>query len=261
MRFFLNRSLNRSHAVSSVTRAKLYPQVFQRIWIAEGWIFLWEPLGSGSAHLAPVTMDCKSRFGEFLAVRADAHWLSPTGGSDTVPDYVVQTGKLIPQVETLYAITGTGDFSTMVRFDSLADGPGKIGLSELVTSLLDLSSAPAIAFAALVETTCVIGTSLLKSPALGPLPNTVPAMRDWLVIAYDRARKQEMRRVVDGHCRAARFRRVSSPFFVPSTRTRQSEPTSTPPSSTTSLCSAVSCRFRESSPRSSHPPIPILFCT
>jgi len=135
--------------------------------------------------------DSKSRFGEFLAVSGCALSL-PTGGSDTVPDYVVQTGRLVPQVETLYAITGTGDFSTMVRFDSLADGPGKIGLSELVTSLLDLSSAPAIAFAALVETTCVIGTSLLKSPALRPLPNTVPAMRDWLSFTTERASKKSL---------------------------------------------------------------------
>ena len=152
------------------------------------------PLGTfglGLGAFGAGYQDCKSRFGEFLAVSGCALAL-PTGGSDTVPDYVVQTGKLIPQVETLYAITGTGDFSTMVRFDSLADGPGKIGLSELVTSLLDLSSAPAIAFAALVETTCVIGTSLLKSPALGPLPNTVPAMRDWLSFTTERASKKSL---------------------------------------------------------------------
>jgi anti-sigma B factor antagonist len=135
--------------------------------------------------------DCKSRFGEFLALGGCALAL-PTSGPDTAPDYVIQTGKLVPQLETLYAITGTGDFSSMVRFDSLGDGPGKIGLSELVTSLLDLSSAPAIAFAALVETACVIGTSLLKSPALGPLPHTVPSMRDWLSFTTERASKKSL---------------------------------------------------------------------
>jgi hypothetical protein len=135
--------------------------------------------------------DCEGRFGEFLALGGCALAL-PTSGPDSVPDYVIQTGKLVPQIETLYAITGSGDFSTMVRFDSVVDGPGKIGLSELVTSLLELSSAPAIAFAALVETTCVIGTSLLKSPALGALPQKVPAMRDWLSFTTERASKKSL---------------------------------------------------------------------
>ena len=135
--------------------------------------------------------DCRDRFGEFLAVGGCALAL-PTSGADAVPDFVIQTGKLIPQIETLYAVTGEGDFSTMLRFDALADGPGKIGVSELVTSLLHLSSSPAIAFAVLAESTCVIGTSLLKSPALGPLPSKVPAMRDWLSFTTERVSKKSL---------------------------------------------------------------------
>jgi anti-anti-sigma factor len=147
--------------------------------------------GLGLGAFGAGFQDCKERFGEFLAVGGCALAL-PTSGLDAVPDYVVQAGNLIPRVETLYAITGTGDFSTMVRFDSLTEGPGKIGLSELVTSLLDLSSSPAIAFAALVETTCIIGTSLLKSPALGPVPHEIPAMRDWLSFTTERISKRNL---------------------------------------------------------------------
>ena len=135
--------------------------------------------------------DCEGRFGEFLAAGGCALAL-PTSGPDAVPDYVIQTGNLIPRVETLYAITGAGDLSTMVRFDSLADGLGKIGVSELVTSLLDLSSAPAIAFVALVETTCVVGTSLLRSPALGPVPQQIPAIREWLSFTTERSSKRNL---------------------------------------------------------------------
>ena len=147
--------------------------------------------GLGLGAFGTGFQDCEGRFGEFLALGGCAMAL-PTSGADSAPDYVIQTGKLVPQIETLYAITGSGDFSTMIRFDSLADGPGKIGLSELVTSLLDLSSSPAIAFAALVETTCVIGASLLKSPALGSLPHKVPAMRDWLSFTTERASKKSL---------------------------------------------------------------------
>ena len=135
--------------------------------------------------------DCKGRFGEFLALDGCALAL-PTSGPDAVPDYVIRTGELVPQVETLYAISGSGDFSTMVRFDSLAEGPGGIGLSELVTSLLDLSSSPVIAFAALVEAACIIGTSLLKSPTCGPLPREIPAMRDWLSFTTERLSKKSL---------------------------------------------------------------------
>lgn len=135
--------------------------------------------------------DCQNRFGEFLAAGGCALAL-PTSGGDAVPDYVIQAGSLVPHVEALYAITGTGDFSTMVRFDAITDGPGGIGLSELITSLLDLTSSPAIAVIALVETTCVIGTSLLKSPGLGPIPQQVPAIRDWISFTTERISKRSV---------------------------------------------------------------------
>lgn len=147
--------------------------------------------GLGLGSFGTGYQDCNDRFGEFLALGGCALAL-PTSGPDAVPDYVIQTGKLVPQVEVLYAITGAGDFSTMVRFDSVTDGPGNIGLSELVTSLLDLSSTSVIAFAALVETACIIGTSLLKSPAFGPLPHQIPAMRDWLSFTTERVSKKSL---------------------------------------------------------------------
>jgi anti-anti-sigma factor len=156
--------------------------------------------------------DCKERFGEFLALGGCALAL-PTSGVDAVPDYVIQTGKLIPQIETLYAITGAGDFSTTVRFDAIAEGPGKIGLSELVTSLIALSSAPAIAFAALAEATCIIGTSLLKSPALAPVPQQVPAMRDWLSFTTERVSKKSLALVMG--IAGSQFPEQAAPFARP----------------------------------------------
>lgn len=135
--------------------------------------------------------DCKSRFGEFLAAGGCAVLL-PTSESQGVPDYVLQQGDLIPQVETLYALSGTGDFSSMVRFDALPDGPGIVGLSELVTALLHFSSGSAIGFVALAETTSVVGTSLLKSPALGPMECAVPGVRDWLSFTTERISEKSL---------------------------------------------------------------------
>jgi anti-sigma B factor antagonist len=135
--------------------------------------------------------DCESRFGEFLAAGGCAVTL-PTNESGAVPDYLVEQGDFVPRVETLYALTGVGDFSTMVRFDALADGSGKLGLSEFVTSLLDLSSSSAIAFVVLAEAACIVGTSLLKSPARGPLALGVPEVRDWLSFTTERVSEKSL---------------------------------------------------------------------
>jgi len=135
--------------------------------------------------------DCETRFGEFLAAGGCALAL-PTGEPGAVPDYLIQEANLIPRVETLYALTGAGDFSTMVRFDALSGESGKLGLSELVTTLLDLSSASAIAFVVLAETACIIGTSLLKSPASGPVDHGVPGVRDWLSFTTERVSEKNL---------------------------------------------------------------------
>jgi len=135
--------------------------------------------------------DCESRFGEFLAAGGCAVTL-PAGEPDAIPDYLMQEGNLIPRVETLYSITGTGDFNTMLRFDAREEGGGKIAVSELITSLLELSSAPAIGFVLVAECGCLVGTNLLKSPALGPVDHTLPAVRDWLSFTTERVSERSL---------------------------------------------------------------------
>ena len=80
----------------------------------------------------------------------------------------------------------------MVRFDPLADGPGKLGLSELITALLDFSGSSAIGFVVLAESACIVGASLLKSPTLGPLVHSVPAVRDWLTFTTERVSEKSL---------------------------------------------------------------------
>jgi len=123
--------------------------------------------------------DCESRFGEFLAAAGCAIAL-PTSEANTLPDYVVEEGELIPKIETLYGLVGTGDFPSMVRFDASVESHGKIALSELVNTLVELSAASAIAFVALAEAACLVGATLRKSPARQPLAHDLPGVRDWL---------------------------------------------------------------------------------
>ena len=135
--------------------------------------------------------DCENQFGEFLAAGGCAIAL-PTGEHDAAPDYLIQEGSLIPRVETLYGLSGAGDFSTMVRFDAIGEGLEKIGLSELLATLLDFSSASAIGFVVLAETVCTIGISLLKSPAVGPVDYAVPGVRDWLSFTTERVSEKNL---------------------------------------------------------------------
>ncbi len=52
--------------------------------------------------------DAQTRFGEFLAVGGSAAYL-PTDGTN-VPDFVVSSGKLVPEVNVLYGLRCEGDF-------------------------------------------------------------------------------------------------------------------------------------------------------
>jgi anti-anti-sigma factor len=135
--------------------------------------------------------DCEGRFGEFLAAGGCTIAL-PTNEPHALPDFVVEQGGLIPRVETLYAITCAGDFSTMVRFDALPGGPGKIGLSELVVSMMELADSEAIAFVVLAEAAGLVGASLRKSPAGQAVSHALPAVRDWLTFTSERTTEKSL---------------------------------------------------------------------
>jgi anti-anti-sigma factor len=142
--------------------------------------------------------DCKGRFGEFLAAGGCAITL-PTNEAHALPDYVVEQGGLVPQIEALYALVGKGDFSTMVRFDALAEGQGKIGLSELIDALIHISDAQihgsgagAVAFVVLAEAAGLVGASLRKSPAGLPLAHELPSVRDWLSFTTERTSEKSL---------------------------------------------------------------------
>jgi len=135
--------------------------------------------------------DCAGRFGEFLAAGGCAISL-PTNEPHPLPDFVVEQGSLVPSLETLYALTGTGDFSAMVRFDTLSGGPGVIPLSELVASLMQLVDSPAIGFVVLAEAAGLVGATLLRSPVGQALSQALPDVRDWLSFTSERTAERSL---------------------------------------------------------------------
>ena len=135
--------------------------------------------------------DCESRFGEFLAAAGCAIAL-PTGDTNALPDYVIEQRDFVPQIESLYALEGAGDFPLMVRFDSTADGPGHIILSDFVDSLMNIADSELIAFVALAEAAGVVGASLQRSPVAEPISLQLPEVRDWLLFTSERKKERSL---------------------------------------------------------------------
>ena len=74
--------------------------------------------------------------------QADPRLILPTDGTN-VPDFMVCSGDLVPEVNVLYGLRCEGGFTHLLRFEAAnADGP--IGFSDLAATALDVSGAPVI---------------------------------------------------------------------------------------------------------------------
>jgi anti-anti-sigma factor len=153
--------------------------------------FAYGSFGLGLGAFGEDYNDCSGRFGEFLAAGGCAITL-PTNEAHALPDFVVEQGGLVPRLETLYTLSGAGDFSAMVRFDAVPGGPGVIPLSELVSSLMELVDASTIAFVVLAEAAGLVGASLLKSPAGRAVSHSLPDVRDWLSFTSERTSEKSL---------------------------------------------------------------------
>ena len=130
--------------------------------------------------------DCRDRFGEFLAAGGCAITL-PTNDLHALPDYVVEEGVHVPQIEALYALAGSGDFPWMVRFDAAPTGRGTVTLSELLDAALEVAGGHTLAFVVLAEAAGLIGATLRQSPAARALSLEFPAVRDYVSFTTERS--------------------------------------------------------------------------
>ncbi len=131
--------------------------------------------------------DSQARFGEFLAVGGSAAYL-PTDGTN-VPDFMVSSGELVPEMNVLYGLRCEGGFTHVLRFEATSvDSP--ISLTELVRTALEISGAPAIGMVMVVESAGLVGASLRRSPAaaagLNGAPFKYPEIRSWLSFSTER---------------------------------------------------------------------------
>ena len=131
--------------------------------------------------------EAQARFGEFLAVGGSAAYL-PTDGTN-VPDFVVSSGELVPELKVLYGLRCEGEFGHLMRFEtSAAETP--ISLAELARTALEVSAAPAVGMTMVAESAGLLGAALRRSPA-SPLggadaPFRYPEVRGWLSFSTER---------------------------------------------------------------------------
>lgn len=131
--------------------------------------------------------DCHNRFGEFLCAGGAAAYL-PTDGSN-VPDYLVASGALVPQVQVLYALVCEGACAWLAHFDT-PPGATAITLAELAAAGLEICAADTVGFVVAAESAGLLGAALRRSPAT-PAANSeilgYPQIREWLSFTPERA--------------------------------------------------------------------------
>jgi len=131
--------------------------------------------------------ESQSRFGEFLAAGGSAAYL-PTDGTN-VPDFMVSSGELVPEVNVLYGLRCEGGFTHFLRFESASvDSP--ISLVELVRTALEVAGGVVVGIVMVAESAGLVGAALRRSPAVAigveQDPFEYPDVRTWLSFSTER---------------------------------------------------------------------------
>lgn len=153
-------------------------------------------LGIGLGALGCKFSDCQDRLGEFLAVAGAAAYL-PTDGTN-IPDYLVAGSDSVPELQVGYGIFCEGLLAHFTRFEADAES-GRVSLSSLVQSFLDLAETDRIGLVLVGETTGLMGAALRRSLAASAdedSPFVFPRIRDWLTFTAERAYLHSMALVV-----------------------------------------------------------------
>jgi hypothetical protein len=169
-------------------------------------------LGVGLGAFGHGFADCQARFGEFLATAGAAAYL-PTDGTN-VPDYLVATGALVPELQVLYALVCEGGFAALVRFETPA-GESAVQLEALVDASLETAAHDAAGIVVVAESAGLVGAALRRSPAgtSAATPFAYPEIRDWLSFTPERAYPRSLALVVGVAMRAPHA--TLAPFVRP----------------------------------------------
>ena len=101
--------------------------------------------------------DCRSRYGEFLAF-GEALVYKPSDGSK-IPDYMLKTGRLEPEINALYSLQAEGNFSNRITFEPLQIN-SSISLTDLVSGFTKATGLGQFVFLVIAECDGLVGASL-----------------------------------------------------------------------------------------------------
>jgi anti-anti-sigma factor len=118
--------------------------------------------------------DCQSRYGEFISLGEGIASL-PSDETKT-PDYMIKTGNLIPEINTLYCLGIYDSFQKEVIFSP--ENETSITFSNIVETIAELGNHKNFAFLMIGESNGLVGVSLKTSPVSGVNPFTFPEVRN-----------------------------------------------------------------------------------
>ena len=131
--------------------------------------------------------EAKTRMGEFAAAAGCVTWQP---GSGEIPDFIVQEGRLVPELVCANALLATGGFSHLVRFQPDGNAGGNsLPVDSIVDAALAVTKSNCAAFVAVMEIDGLVGMTTCRSPGLikqGEEPNGYPDIRDWVSFCGER---------------------------------------------------------------------------
>jgi anti-anti-sigma factor len=131
--------------------------------------------GIGIGAIGQGFEDCKSRYGEFLAL-GEALIYKPSDGSK-IPDYTVKTGMLQPEINALYSLQAEGNFSNRITFEPMGSNPS-ISLHDLAAGFSQTSGFTKFMFLMIAESGGLVGVSLTTPPVGGMHLFDFPGIRE-----------------------------------------------------------------------------------
>jgi anti-anti-sigma factor len=158
--------------------------------------------GLGIGAFGTSFADAQDRFGEFLAVGGSAAYL-PTNTAN-VPDYLLGSGTLVPELQVLSSLVCEGSFGCIARFDA-AEGGGAVGLGTIAAACAEIAESGAAGVVLIAESGGLIGAALRRSPALSERsgePLAHPEIRRWLTFTSEPAHVRSVAVVVGVVARA-----------------------------------------------------------
>jgi anti-anti-sigma factor len=128
--------------------------------------------------------DCRSRYGEFIAM-GEVLVYKPSDGSK-IPDYMLKTGRLEPEINALCSLQAEGNFSNRITFEPMVIN-SSVSLGDLVSGFAKSSGSAKFVFLIIAESDGLVGASLNAPPVNGKPLFEFPGIRENILFTTEPA--------------------------------------------------------------------------